>query len=85
MESQSSNISSKSNTYYQPSWRNCVNGKLIKYSNKTCKCLMRVDLRVFESDNNPHMLYYCCAKKEGCGYFRWWVPEKTDFNNGAIF
>lgn len=46
---------------------------------------MRVDLRVFESDNNPHMLYYCCAKKEGCEYFRWWVPEKTDFNNGAIF
>ena len=26
-----------------------------------------------------------CAKKEKCEYFMWWLLERTDFNNGAVF
>lgn len=85
MESQSSNNSVRSSTFYEPAWRNTVNGKLIRFSNKICKCYMRADLKISESDDNPHMLYYRCAKKNGCGYFKWWAPNRDDFNNGALF
>lgn len=39
MDSHSLNTSSRSNSFYQPSWRNYINGKLIRYSNKICKCI----------------------------------------------
>lgn len=87
MDSQSLNTWSQSNSCYQPSWRNCVNGKLISYSNKICECHIRAYLRVSKSDDNPHMLCYRCVKKAGCGYFRWQVPDRTDFKvwTGLIF
>ncbi|KAL9448688.1 hypothetical protein AB3S75_016059 [Citrus x aurantiifolia] len=70
---------------YEPAWRNFVNGKLIRFSNRICKCRMRAEVKIFESDNNPHKLYYKCMNKTNCGYFKWWVPERNDFNNGAFF
>lgn len=46
---------------------------------------MRVEVRISKSDNNPHKLYYRCLNKTTCDYFKWWVLERNDFNNGAVF
>lgn len=46
---------------------------------------MRAEVMISESDDNPHKLYYKCPNKSSCGYFKWWVSEKDDFNNRAVF
>ena len=40
---------------------------------------------ISESDENAHKLYYRCPNRTTCGYFKWWVPARDDFNNGAVF
>lgn len=46
---------------------------------------MRAKVKIFESDDNLHKLYYKYMNKPKCGYFKWWVPEMDDFNNRAVF
>lgn len=46
---------------------------------------MRVEVKISESDDNPYKLYYKCMNKANCGYLKWWVPKRDDFNNGAVF
>ena len=86
MDSQSSNTSCRSDMQveYEPAWRNWVNGRLIRFPNRICRCQTRAEVKISESDDNPHKLYYTCMNKPKCGYFKWWVPDRTDFNNGAV-
>ena len=86
MASTSSQQSIGSSSQERKGWRDEINGNLIRYSNKTCRCYKRAALKVSESDDNPNKLYYCCMdSKHGCGYFKFWIPSPNDFNRGAIF
>lgn len=44
---------------------------------------MRAKVKIFKLDDNPHKFYHKCMNKANCGYFKWWVPEMDDFNNGS--
>ena len=57
-------------------WRDEINGNLIRFSNKICRCYKRAVVKVSESYNNPNKLYYCCMdSKHGCGCFKFWIPS----------
>lgn len=70
---------------YKLAWRNWVNGRLISFSNRICRCQIKAKAKILESADNPHMLYYMCMNRPKYGYFKWWVLERTDFNSAAIF
>ena len=43
-------------------------------------------MKVAESDDNPNKLCYCCMdSKNGCAYFKFWMPSSNDIDRGVIF
>ena len=86
MDSASSQQTTRSNNRECRGWRDEINGNLIRFANKICKCNKRASVKISESDDNPNKLYYCCMdSRHGYGYFKFWIPSPNDFNKGEIF
>ncbi|KAL6521161.1 hypothetical protein OROGR_017730 [Orobanche gracilis] len=56
---------------------------LLQFWNERCKCNKRAVVRISESTNNPHKLYYKC-ENDVCNFFKFWEPKNGDINWSAI-
>lgn len=55
------------------------NGECIKFRNEWCKCNKKATVRISESVNNPHRLFFKC-ESETCNFFKFWEPRSADVN-----
>lgn len=46
---------------------------------------MRVEVKIWASNDNHQKLYYTCMNKPKCDYYKWSVSERDNFNNGVVF
>lgn len=81
MASNTSNTSHISRNYTAKQWKKHMNGTLIKFENRYCHCNKKCAVRISESQDNPNKLYYCC-KYDECNYFKFWMPNDSDFQGG---
>ena len=68
MEGSSNTISEESN----------INGGVVIFKNKLCRCGMKAGVRISESSQNPGKLFFFCEKRQ-CKFFKWWQPDETEF------
>ncbi|KAK9192391.1 hypothetical protein WN944_003081 [Citrus x changshan-huyou] len=60
MDLTSSQQTTGSNSRECRGWGDEINGNLIRFANKICKCNRRASVKISKSDDNPNKLYYCC-------------------------
>ena len=58
-----------------------INGVFIKFKNRRCLCGVKAAVKISESQNNPHKLYFVCEKGR-CKFYKFWEPDNEEFNLG---
>ena len=58
-----------------------INGVFIKFKNRRCLCGVKAAVKISESQNNPHKLYFICEKGI-CKFYNFWEPDNEEFNLG---
>ncbi|KAK2656364.1 hypothetical protein Ddye_009416 [Dipteronia dyeriana] len=62
---------------------NNINGVFIKFKNRRCLCGVKASVKFYESQNNPHKLYFVCEKWK-CKFYNFWSPNNEEFNIGQL-
>ncbi|KAK2663540.1 hypothetical protein Ddye_002114 [Dipteronia dyeriana] len=62
---------------------NNINGVFIKFKNRRCLCGVKVAVKISESQNNAHKLYFVCEKGK-CKFYNFWSPDNEEFNIGQL-
>ncbi|KAK3198302.1 hypothetical protein Dsin_021717 [Dipteronia sinensis] len=54
-----------------------INGGVLIFKNKTCRCGKKADVKISESFDNLGKLFYFCEKRQ-CKFISWWEPDATE-------
>ncbi|KAK3219454.1 hypothetical protein Dsin_013424 [Dipteronia sinensis] len=61
-----------------------INGVLIKFKNRRCLYGgVKAVVKISESQNNSHKLYFVCEKGK-CKFYSFWSPYNEEFNLGQF-
>ena len=60
-----------------------INGDIIRFKNRRCKCNRKAVLYISETNQNPCKLFFKC-KTEKCNFYAWWEPDEEEFDIGAM-
>ena len=56
-----------------------INGGIIKFYNKRCCCGYKAVIKISQTPDNPHKVFYNCRTSR-CGFFKWWSPIDNEAN-----
>ncbi|KAK2662593.1 hypothetical protein Ddye_001167 [Dipteronia dyeriana] len=62
---------------YTRSMGSNINGGVLIFKNKTCRCGKKAGLKISESFDNPGKLFFF-GEKRPCKIFSWWEPNATE-------